>query len=383
MKAALVHEWLVTYAGSEKVLAEMCAVLPEAPVHTLVADIAALRNTPLQDRRIVQSGFARLPGAVKRYRTYLPLMPFAIEQFDLRDYDLIVSSSHAVAKGTLIGGNQVHVSYVHSPIRYAWDLYHQYLQESGLERGPKATLAKLILHYLRLWDTSTANRVDVFLANSQYVARRVWRTYRRPAHVVYPPVDVDRFVPGQRREEFYLTMSRFVPYKKIDLIVETFARLGKPLVVIGDGPDRAKIEALAGPTVTMLGRQPDEVVANYMSRCRAFVFAADEDFGITPVEAQAAGAPVIAYGRGGVLESVVEGRTGLFFEHQQHDSLASALERFEDLPRMTDSVIRRNAERFSEARFRAEFSGVVETAYGAFRAGLDPEQAVLAIKEPS
>jgi glycosyltransferase involved in cell wall biosynthesis len=377
VKTALVHDWLVAYAGSEKVVEELAALWPEAPIYTLFHDPASMRATPFEGRDIRVSGLNRLPGAVQRYRSFLPLMPFAAEQFDLRGYDVVISSSHAVAKGVLVGAEQLHLSYVHSPMRYAWDLYQQYLEEANLTTGARATLAKVILHYLRLWDSTTANRVDVFMANSHYVSRRIWRTYRRPARVLYPPVQVERFDPTRPREDFYLTLSRMVPYKKMDLIVEAFARSGKPLVVIGDGPDRAKIESLATSNITLLGRQPDAVVADLMERCRAFVFAADEDFGITPVEAQAAGAPVIAYGQGGVLESVVPNRTGVFFGQQQVASLNRAVDLFEAHPGFDARLIRQQAERFAPAQFAAGAVQIVDTAYAAFRRQEDPERAVM------
>lgn len=381
MKAAVVHEWLTTYGGSEKVVEEFLHVLPDAPIFTLVNEPDLELAARLAGRDVRASLLGRFPRAGTQYRTYLPFMPFAVEQFDLSEFDVVVSSSHAVAKGVLVGAGQLHLSYVHSPIRYAWDLYQQYLRESNLTRGVKATLAKVILHYIRLWDSSTANRVDVFMANSNYVAKRVWRTYRRPARVLYPPVKVTRFDHTRAREDFYLTLSRMVPYKKVDLIVEAFTRTGRPLVVIGDGPDRAKIEALAGPGVTFLGRQPDDVVADYMARCRAFVFAADEDFGITPVEAQAAGAPVIAYGKGGVLESVMPDQTGVFFGQQHVESVNRAVELFEAHEPFDAQLIRRNAERFRPERFRAEFQAILAAAYAAFQRGEDPEQAVSTVEQ--
>ena len=381
MKSALVHDWLAGgYAGAEKVLQELLIALPGSPIYTMVHEPADFVNTPLQNADVRTSLIERMPRGRKNYRSYLPLMPYAVEQFDLTEYDLIVSSSYAVAKGVLVGAGQLHISYIHSPIRYAWDLYQQYLREANLTSGVKATLAKMVLHYIRLWDHSTANRVDVFLANSEYVARRVWRTYRRSARVLYPPVDVARFDYTRPREEFYLTMSRFVPYKKIDLIVDTFTRSGKHLIVIGAGPDFEKIRATAGPNVQLLGRQNDEAVADYMSRCKAFVFAADEDFGIVPVEAQAAGAPVIAYGKGGSLETVVADVTGVFFGQQNQESLSRAIGIFEaNADRFDPAIIRRHAEKFRPERFRAEFSAILEAAEAAKRDGTDPERAVLAL----
>lgn len=366
---AFVHDWLIEPAGAEKVLEEMLALYP-APVYTLVYQSELFKSHYISKQTVFTSFIESLPRSHKNYRTYLALMPLAVEQFDLSKYDVIISSSHAVAKGALTRADQLHISYVHTPIRYAWDLQHQYLRESGLERGIKGALARWILHYIRNWDVASANRVDVFVANSRYVARRINKIYRRKARVVYPPVDVERFTPRSNREDFYLAMSRFVPYKKMDLIVRAFSQLGLPLVVIGDGPDFAKVERLAAPSVKLLGRQPDEVVRDYMERCKAFVFAADEDFGITPVEAQAAGAPVIAFGRGGVTETVIEGKTGLFFREQTEKSLAEAVRRFEkEKGRFDAQIVRENAERFSKKRFLAEFSELVENAWSKFTVG--------------
>jgi len=380
-RTAFVQDWLAGgFVGSEKVLAEMLNTRL-GPIYTMVHRPEDFVGTPLEHAIVHTSAIQNWPKGITHYRTYLPFMPYQIEQFDLTEYDTIVSSSHAVAKGVLVGAGQLHVSYIHSPIRYAWDLYQQYLHESDLTSGIKATLAKIVLHYIRLWDHSTANRVDVFLANSHYVAQRVWRTYRRQARVLYPPVDVSRFDHTRPREEFYLAMSRFVPYKKLDLIVETFTRLGKPLKVIGSGPDFEKVRALAGPTVELLGRQDDMAVADLMSRCKALVFAADEDFGIVPVEAQAAGAPVIAYGKGGSLETVIPDRTGVFFGQQNFESLSRAITLFEDRVSQFDPVvIRRHAESFAPERFRREFAAILNAAEEAKRSGRDPEAAVLQLQ---
>jgi glycosyltransferase involved in cell wall biosynthesis len=287
-------------------------------------------------------------------------MPLAVEQFDLSGYDLIISSSHAVAKGVLTGPHQLHLSYVHTPVRYAWELQHQYLQR---QTGLKGGVTRLILHYLRLWDLASAQRVDRFMANSGFVARRIEKCYRRPATVIYPPVDVQRFRPDLPRADFYLMVSRFVPYKRVDLTVQAFNRLGLPLVVIGDGPLWSEIGAIANPNIQLLGTQPDAVIEDYMQRCRALVFPAEEDFGITPVEAQAAGAPVIAYGRGGVRETVIEGTTGCFFAEQTVESLAAAIKTVEAGRYQFESAqLRQNAERFSIERFRQTFqSWVLQT----------------------
>ena len=370
MHVALVHDWLATYGGAERVLETMLELYPDSPVFTLVYDTDGFRAGPIANARIRSSFISRMPWAKKKYRSYLPLMPVAIEQFSLEGSDVVISSSHAVAKGVITRADQLHISYVHTPIRYAWDLQNQYLREAGMERGLKGALARWLLHYIRNWDVASANRVDVFVANSRYVARRIWKTYRRKAKVIYPPVDVERFTPRSDREDFYLALSRLVPYKKMDLIVSAFTRIGRPLVVIGDGPDFAKIKRLAGANVKLLGHQPDEVVRDHMERCKAFVFAADEDFGIAPVEAQAAGAPVIAFGKGGVTETVIPGKTGLFFGAQEEKSLAEAVSRFEQGSwRFDVQAIRENAERFSKQRFLAEFSELVESSWSRFKAG--------------
>ncbi|NEQ30004.1 MAG: glycosyltransferase family 4 protein [Leptolyngbya sp. SIO4C5] len=370
MKVAIAHEWLASHAGSEKVVEQILQLYPQADLYSLVDFLPDDLRGFIQHKPVTTSFLQKLPLARQKFRQYLPLMPLAVEQFDLSAYDLVISSNHAVAKGVLTRPDQLHISYVHTPIRYAWDLQHQYLQQAGLDRGAKSVLTRLILHYLRLWDVASANRVDRFVANSRYIARRIWRTYRRPAQVIYPPVDVQRFRADFPREDFYLTVSRFVPYKRVDLTVRAFANLGLPLVVIGDGPQWRQVAAIARAPIRLLGQQPDAVVTDYMQRCRAFIFPAEEDFGITPVEAQAAGAPVIAYGRGGAAETVVPGKTGVLFAEQTAASLAAAVENFEQQRSRFDSQqIRQQAEKFSRERFQQEFQTLVETTYLQFQGG--------------
>lgn len=368
MRIAFVHDWLTSHVGSEKTLETMAALYPRAPIFTLVHAPERFTGTALEGRDIRTSFIERLPRGRAKYRSYLPLMPLAIEQFDLSEFDVVVSSSHAVAKGVLTRADQLHLSYVYTPIRYAWELYSQYLRESGLHHGVKGWLAKAALHYLRIWDAASANRVDKFAAISQCVARRIEKTYRRDAEVIYPPVEVAQFLPATQRNDFYLVVSRMVPYKKNDLIVEAFTKLGRPLVVIGEGPDFEKVKAKAGTNVRLLGWQEAGVVADHMARCRAFIFAAEEDFGIAPLEAQAAGAPVIAWRRGGVTETIVDGETGLFFEEQTVESLMDAVNRFEQHAGTFDVArLRANAARFSKERFQREFTAWVEREWEAFR----------------
>ena len=367
MKVAIVCDWLVTYAGAERVIEQMLKVYPEADLFAVVDFLPEGSRDFLMNKSVTTTFIQNLPKAKKYYRAYLPLMPIAIEQLDLSSYDLVISSSHCVAKGILTGPDQIHISYVHSPVRYAWDLQHLYLRESGLTHGLKSKIARAILHYIRIWDTRSSIGVDYFISNSRFIAKRIWKCYRREATVVYPPVNIDIFQYCEEKEDYYVTASRMVPYKKMDLIVEAFTQMpDKKLVVIGDGPDFEKIKKKAGTNVTLLGFAPDNVMRDYMQHAKAFVFAAEEDFGITPVEALACGTPVIAYGKGGSLETVrgfgvQENPTGVFFVKQTVESLKSAVTRFEyERSAISCRNCRYNAERFGEAIFRQTFKKYVD-----------------------
>lgn len=364
MKIAIIHDWLVTYAGAERVLEQIIQLYPEADLYSLIDFLPEDKRDFILNKEVKTSFLQRLPFARKKYRGYLPLMPLAIEQFDLSGYDLIISSSHAVAKGVLTNSNQLHISYCYTPMRYAWDLHHQYLKEANLDRGIKGLIAKVILHYIRIWDLTTANRVNHFVTLSNYIAKRIKKVYGRESTVIYPPVDIEKFHICNKKENFFLTASRMVPYKKIDLIVEAFSKIpDKKLIVIGDGPGFEKIKKKARKNVELLGYQKDEVLKEYLQKARAFVFAAEEDFGILPVEAQACGTPVIAYGRGGALETVIENKTGIFFKEQTVESLIEAVNVFEkDEDRFDCNEIRKNTERFSKERFKREFREFVERA---------------------
>lgn len=365
MKTAIVCDWLVTLGGAEKVLGEILQCFPHADLFAVIDFLDPDQRGFLLDKSVTTTFIQKLPFARTRYRAYLPLMPLAIEQLDLSGYERVISSSHAVAKGVITGPDQLHISYVHSPMRYAWDLQHQYLRETGLDKKLRGYLARYFLHKLRSWDQRTAYHVDHFIANSQYIARRIWKTYRREATVIYPPIDITQFTFNDNKEDFYLAASRLVPYKKMDFIVESFRSLpDKKLIVIGDGPEAAKIKKKAGTNVEFLGFQSTERLVNYMQRAKALLFAAEEDFGLIPLEAQACGTPVIAYGKGGALETVrslsQEKPTGLFFAEQTIESLCKAIHEFElNQSQFKPAYCAENAARFSSTQFREKFTNFV------------------------
>jgi len=374
-RIAVVHDFLYTYGGAERVLEQILAVFPQAEVFSLFDFLPAAQRGFLGGRSVRTSFIQKLPLARRKHRLYLPLMPLAVEQLDVSAYDVVISSSYIVAKGVITRPGQLHICYCHSPVRFAWDLQGQYLSEAGIASGIKSALARVLLHYIRNYDVRSASGVDLFLTNSRFVSQRVEKYYRRRSTPIYPPIDIDHYNPAPfdapaEHEDYFLTASRLVPYKRIDVVIRAFNRMpGHRLIVVGDGPELHRLQALAGPNVRLVGRVSGERLKGYLRRARAFVFAAEEDFGIAPVEAQACGTPVIAYGRGGALESVVEGRTGLFFPEQTADSLISAVQRFEAME-WDASLIRRNAERFSAERFRGEFRNFVESEWAAHRARL-------------
>jgi glycosyltransferase involved in cell wall biosynthesis len=371
LKVAVVHEWLAGYAGSERVVEQMLQVFPQADLFALVDFLPTAQRAMLGGRAVHTSFLQNLPLARRFFRGYLPLMPLAVEQWDLSAYDIILSSSHAVAKGVLTKADQLHISYVHTPLRYAWDLSHEYLRQARLGWGPRGLLARALLHYLRLWDRASADRVDVFLANSRYVAQRIEKTYRRPSRVLYPPVDVHKVAAQTQKQDYYLAASRLVPYKRIDLIVEAFREMpDRKLVVIGDGPERKKIERRATANIELLGYLDDQALARHLERAKALVFAADEDFGILPVEAQAAGTPVICLGRGGATETVLDGETGIFFHEQSAAAIIQAVRQFEASGVSEDAAsISRWADRFNNQRFREELAAVVAEEWERFSQG--------------
>lgn len=369
MRIALVHDWIVSKGGAEKCLEIFHQLYPHAHLYTLLYKPETVKDLGFSENQVTASFLNNRRGIINKYRRYLPFFPFAIEQLDLSEAEVILSSSHCVAKGILTRSDQLHICYCHTPVRYAWDLTFPYLQEHNLHKGLKSTLARIVLHYLRLWDVSSANRVDHFIANSHYTAHRIWRTYKREATVIYPPVDTVKFKLQYDREDYFLFVSRLVPYKKADLIIKAFTELGLPLKVVGDGPMRGECQRLATANIELMGELGSDQVVRLMSRARALVFAAEEDFGIVPVEAQACGTPVIAFGRGGVTETVIpadgtnwEKATGVFFYEQNSVALKKAVEQFLIWEEKFDrQAIKRNADRFSAERFRIEIEEFINT----------------------
>lgn len=364
MRVAIIHDWLVVSGGAEKVLEQLIIQYPQSTIFTLVDFLPEGQRHFLGDCEVRTSFIQSLPLARTKYRNYLPLMPLAVEQFDLSSFDVVISSSYAVAKGVITGPDQTHISYCHSPIRYAWDLQFQYLKESNLDRGLKSWFARAILSYIRMWDVRTSHGVDQFIANSTFIAKRIKKVYGRESIVLCPPVSTQNRKPLAKREDFYVTASRLVPYKRMDLIVQAFNKMPtRRLIVIGDGPMLEKLRQIAAPNVEVTGYQPQDVLDWHLANARAFVFAAEEDFGIAPVEAQSYGTPVIAFGKGGILDSVIEGKTGLFFFEQTESSICSAVQEFEELEHTFDyAEICAHAKQFRPERFREGVSQVVDRA---------------------
>ncbi|HRN27944.1 MAG TPA: glycosyltransferase, partial [Ignavibacteriaceae bacterium] len=356
LKTAIVHEWLVNYAGSEKCVESFTNICPDATVYSLVDFLNEEQREIILKGKFAQTSFIqKLPSANTRHRYYLPLFPKAIESFDLSDYDIIISSSHAVAKGVKTNKKQLHISYCYSPMRYAWDNADEYL------KGFKGSVAKLFIKYLRRWDLKSSKNPDYIVAISEHIRKKIKRIYNRDADVIYPPVDTDKFQLETNKSEYYLAASRLVPYKKIDLIIDAFAKmLDKKLVVIGSGPEKEKIIAKATPNIDVIGYQDFESLKSYMQKAKAFVFAAEEDFGIVVVEAMACGTPVIAFGIGGAAETVVDGVTGILFPEQTVDSIVEAVKRFDVISHsMNYKEIRLHSERFSRQTFERNIKDYV------------------------
>lgn len=356
MKVAIVHDWLSVYGGSERVVEEMHTLFPEAPIYTSVYDE---ENMPERFKAydIRTTFLQKIPFAKKKYPNFLPLMPRAFEALDLTEYDLVISSSTSCSKGVITRSDAVHICYCNTPMRYAWEFYYDYVRDMN---PVKRLVVGYFMHHIRMWDRLAADRVDYFIANSNYIKKRIEKYYRRNSEVIFPPVNTHLY-RLEKKEDFYLIVSRFVPYKRVDLAVEAFSKLGLPLIVIGTGSEEKKIKALAKDNIKFLGRLSDEEIVSYYARAKAFIFPGEEDFGLTPIEAQASGTPVIAYGRGGVLDTVKDGKSGVLFREQTVESLLQAVQYFEkNGVSWNAKQIKENSEQFSVQNFKDKLKSYIE-----------------------
>lgn len=363
VKVALVHDWLTNMGGAERVVINFKEIYKDSPIYTTLYNPEKL-DEELKNIDVRTSFLQNKKNLKKGHQSLLPLMPMAFESFDLNEYDVVLSSSSSCAKGVVTNPNSMHVCYCHTPMRYSWEFYYEYANNWDMNKI-KRNMLKYFINYIRVWDNVSSNRVDYFIANSQNVARRIWKHYRRESVVIHPPVRCKLFNISDIDEDYFLILSRLVPYKKVDLAVKAFNELGLPLVVIGDGVERQKLESIAKDNIKFLGRQPDSVIKEYYSKCRAFLFPGEEDFGITPLEAQASGRPVIAFGKGGALETVVENETGVFFEEQTIESLKDAVKRLENI-KFDKQVIRKHAEEFDEKIFEKKIKNFIDEKYNEF-----------------
>ena len=366
MRVALVHDWLVTMGGAERVLEEIAKMYPDAPIYTGVVDRSRL-SPYLKTRQIIPTLVQKWPKATRFYNRYLPLLMYGFEQLDLSHYDLVISSSAAVAKGVITRAETLHVSYVHTPMRYAWDLYHEYQRLEA--RGISRALMGPVFHYMRLWDRVSTDRVDVLIANSTTVQARIRKHYRRSSVVIHPPVAVSHYSLMEPIEDYYLVLSRLVSYKRIDLAIDACNAMKLPLWVAGDGPERARLQRRAGPTIRFLGSIAERELGPLMGQARALLFPGEEDFGIVPVEMQAAGRPVIALDRGGVKDTVIAGQTGVLFAEQTVEGLITAIEQSQAMT-WDRGAIRQHAEAFNPDRFKEQFLGVISQALAEHQAVL-------------
>jgi len=368
MKVALIHDWLTGMRGGERCLEVFCEIFPQAQLYTLLHIPGSV--SPLIEKMAIKTSFIQnLPFSKKGYRKYLPLFPMAIERFNLKGYDLILSCSHCVAKGIIPPPDALHISYMLTPMRYAWDMYGEYFGEN------KKKIIPFFIHYLRMWDVTSSQRVDNFLCISDHVANRIKKYYRREAEVIHPPVDANRFRVRNKTRDFFLVVSSLVSYKKIDLAIKAFGQLGYPLKIIGSGPEEKRLKSIAPSNAEFLGWQPDEAVADYYSKCRALIFPGEEDFGIVPLEAMASGRPVIAYGKGGALETIVpysqknkRGKTptGIFFYEQTVSSLVEAAKQFNKIEKaFNPSAIRKHAQQWDRKIFKKKIKKSIFEKIGA------------------
>lgn len=361
LKKALICDWLDKYSGAERCIQSFTDIWNDFDIFSLVDFLNQTdRNIILKGQKTHSSLIANLPFSKSKFRNYLPLFPYAIEQFDLSEYKLILSSSHCVAKGVLSNHDQLHICYMHTPMRYAWDMYHSYLRDKNLKGQTKSFLIRYFLHRIRIWDIISAKRADKLIANSKFVAKRIEKIYNRKADVIYPPVDTDKFDLNENKDEYYITVSRLVGYKKVDLIVRAFVKNGRRLIIIGDGEEMQNIKKLSTKNIEILGHQNDENLKKYLQNAKAFIYAGVEDFGISIIEAMACGTPAIVFGVGGACESVKNGVCGLHFKSQSLESLNDAIKSFEEnIDKFEPKLIREYALKFNKKRFETEIKSYV------------------------
>lgn len=364
MKKALIHDWYYVNGGAEKVIHSINSIWKDFEHFALIDFLKdSDREYILNGAKVHTSLIQNLPTASKNHRKFLQLFPYAIEQFNLTNYDLVISSSSSIAKGVLTHQGQLHICYCHSPMRYAWDLFYEYLESANLNKGFRGIYAKYILNKIRIWDVANSNRVDYFIANSNYISERIKKIYRRDSEVIYPPVDIDFFEFQKEKDDFYFTASRIVAYKNVEQIVLAFNEMpDKKLIVAGVGPELQKIRKLAKPNIEFTGYLSMVQLKTYMKNCKSFISAALEDFGIAPIEAQACGTPVICLGKGGTKETIIDGKTGIHFYHSNPKEIKDAV-LFSESKQFEPEVIRNNAIRFSKERFEHEFKSFVENHY--------------------
>jgi len=364
MRIALVHDYLVQYGGAERVLECFTELFPYAPIYTIVYS-QELMHGVFADKNIKTSFIQKFPFAKERHRIFPQFMPAAIEQFDFRDYDIVLSDSSSYAKGIITGPETLHICYMHTPMRYAWDDCQKYTSDFNFPTFIKK-LIPFIMNYIRIWDRISADRVDLLIANSNFVAKRIKKYYKRESIVIHPPVNVDNFYISSERGDYFLMVGRLLAYKRHDIAIQAFNRLGLKLKIIGRGPEMKKLKKLAGPTIEFLGRVPDEKISEYYAKCRAFIFPQEEDFGIVAIEAMASGRPIIAYRAGDIVENMGEGKVGIFFDKQTPEDIVAAVEKFKE----TDydaNYIREKAKKFDRNIFKARIKDYIETELVEFK----------------
>ncbi len=362
MRIAIIHYWWLTNRGGEAVVAELIALYPHADLFIHVCDEELVRRTLGKEfkGKIITSFISKLPGHIKNYQKYLPLMPLALEQIDMTSYDLVISSESGPAKGVITRPDTLHVCYCHSPMRYLWDMYHDYMKNSG---KIVRFVFPIIAHWMRVWDRVSSDRVDLFIANSSFIESRIKKYYRRESQVIHPPVNVTKFEHSRCRGEFYLYLGQLVAYKRPDLAVNAFNLLNLPLIVIGEGDLLEGLRNIAKSNIIFLGRQSFDSVRHHLERCKGLIFPGIEDFGIVPVEAMASGAPVLAYGRGGVLDTVIDGKTGILFKEQNVNSIVAAVKLIEDGEINFDpNILHAHALKFDKTVFKAKIVAAIQLA---------------------